>query len=145
MDLQKIDFFSLYYQITFIHYPHDRCRGNQLQLQEGDYSDLITYLSGLFGIKKIPAIEIENFRISYSSALILRSAAPGDEYIINRYPEKDERERMKSISLKVLGLSESGEITVTINWESVDFTPDPQRGMAETFIDVLDRSTFRYF
>ena len=117
----------------------------QMQLQDGDYSDLIIYLSGLFGIKKVPEIGIERFNIKYDSAVVLEGPNPGQEYQISRYPEKEERERLKCIILNVSGLIDSVDTKVSINWESVEFSPDPDIGMAEAFIDVLDCSTFRYF
>lgn len=116
-----------------------------MRLEQGDYADLITYLSGLFSIKKVPQIMIDKFVIKYKSSIVLSGWGNGQEYEISRYPDKDERERMKSLTLIVDGLLDSAESQVTLNWESVEFLPDPDFQKAEELIDVLDRSTFRYF
>lgn len=114
-------------------------------LQDGDYSDLVTYLTGLFSIKKIPEISMDQYGIKYDSAVILSGMSGDSEYRIDRYPEKDEREAVKVINLKVTGIEPDTTCDVSINWDWVRFTPDIDEKNATAFVDKLDMSTFRYF
>lgn len=114
-------------------------------LQDGDYSDLVTYLTGLFSIKKIPEISMDQYGIRYHSAVILEGMSGDSEYEIERYPEKPEREAVKLINLDVSGISPDLVCRVSINWDYVEFSPDVDERSATAFVDKLDMSTFRYF
>ena len=65
--------------------------------------------------------------------------------LAERFPEKDERDRIKFVNFDVSGLHPSQKSTVTINWDSIEIKPDLDPKSATDFVDVLDRSTFRYF
>ncbi len=114
-------------------------------LQDGDYSDLVTYLTGLFSIKKVPSIEMDQYTIKYHSTIILQGMSGDSEYEITRYPEKDEREAVKVINLEVNGISSGKARMVSINWDWVKIEPDVALKDATAFVDKLDMSTFRYF
>lgn len=114
-------------------------------LQDGDYSDLVTYLSGLFSIKRIPEISMDQYSIRYHSAVILGGMSGENEYSIESYPEKAERETVKIINLDVSGIADGIVCRVSINWDWVKFSPDVDEKDATAFVDKLDMSTFRYF
>lgn len=114
-------------------------------LKGEDYSDLVTYLTGLFSIKKIPEILIDRYRIRYASSFILEGPDTESGELVSRFPEDDERDRIKFVDFTVKGLSPSGEAKVRINWDSIEITPDIEDRVARDFVDLLDRSTFRYF
>ncbi|AKA49336.1 hypothetical protein IX51_09735 [uncultured archaeon] len=114
-------------------------------LEDGDYSDLVTYLTGLFSIKKIPEVAMDQYGIKYSSAVILQGMSGDSEYEITRYPEKDEREAVKIINLEVSGIVPDVTCKVSINWDWVSITPEIDEKDATAFVDKLDMSTFRYF
>ncbi|MCL5802552.1 MAG: hypothetical protein ACYCSA_10600 [Thermoplasmataceae archaeon] len=116
-----------------------------MKISEGDYYDLITYLTGLFGIKKIPEVSIDKYKIKFDKASIVVSADTGELCHIDRFPEKEERDKIKSLSLEVSGISPGNRMNVSINWDFVEFQPDPNVRDAREFLEVLDRSTFRYF
>lgn len=110
-----------------------------------DYSDLVTYLTGLFSIKKIPEILVDRFRIRYVSCFILEGPESTNGELAERFPENDERDRIKYVNFEVAGLHPEEKSTVTINWDSIEIEPDIDQKTAIDFVDVLDRSTFRYF
>ncbi len=110
-----------------------------------DYSDLVTYLTGLFSIKKIPEILVDKFRIKYMSCFILEGPDSPEGVLVERFPEDDERDRIKYVNFEVTGLYPAGKSTVRINWDSVEIEPEVDMKVAEDFVEVLDRSTFRYF
>lgn len=114
-------------------------------LEDGDYSDLVTYLTGLFSIKKVPEIALDQYRIKYSSAIILQGMSGESEYEIKRYPDKDEREMVKIINLEVSGIVPDLVCKVSINWDWIRISPDLDMEYATSFVDRLDMSTFRYF
>jgi|GEM_PF-1899850 hypothetical protein len=116
-----------------------------MKISEGDYYDLITYMAGLFGIKKLPEVSIDKYRIKYGKASIVKSADTGEVEHIKRFPEKHERDRIKSLSLEVSGITPGNKMNVDINWDFVEFTPETNIRDAREFLEVLDRSTFRYF
>ena len=116
-----------------------------MKISEGDYYDLITYLTGLFGIKKIPEVSIDKYKIKFGRASLIKSADTGETLNIERFPEKEERDRIKSLSLEVSGISPGNRMSVDINWDFVEFSPEPNVKDAREFLEVLDRSTFRYF
>ena len=110
-----------------------------------DYSDLVTYLTGLFSIKKIPQILVDRFMVRYTSCFILEGPDSEKGELVTRFPEDDERDRIKFVKFNVKGLHPTEESTVTINWDSIEIIPDIDIKIAKDFVDVLDRSTFRYF
>ncbi len=110
-----------------------------------DYSDLVTYLTGLFSIKKIPEILVDRFRIRYKSCFILDGPESSTGELADRFPEEDERDRIKFVNFEVSGLHHGQKSSVTINWDSIEIKPDLDIKIATDFVDVLDRSTFRYF
>ena len=92
-----------------------------MKISEGDYYDLITYIAGLFGIKKLPEVSIDKYRIKYGKASIVKSADTGEVIHIDRFPEKHERDRIKSLSLEVSGITPGNKMSVDINWDYVEF------------------------
>ena len=116
-----------------------------MQLTGEDYSDLVTYLTNLFSIKKIPEILVDRFKMRYKSCFILEGPESEKGELISRFPEDDERDRIKYVTFSVWGLHPSEEATVVINWDSIEIVPDIDLKSAHDFVDVLDRSTFRYF
>lgn len=116
-----------------------------MQITGDDYSDLVTYLTGLFSIKKIPEILVDRFRMRYLSCFVLDGPETDEGELITRFPEDDERDRIKYVNFHVTGLHPEKESIVRINWDSVDIQPDIAENVARDYIDVLDRSTFRYF
>lgn len=116
-----------------------------MQITGDDYSDLVTYLTGLFSIKKIPEILVDRFRMRYISCFVLDGPETDAGKLITRFPEDDERDRIKYVNFSVSGLHPEKNSTVRINWDSVDIEPDIDEKIANDYIDVLDRSTFRYF
>ncbi len=116
-----------------------------MQLTGEDYSDLVTYLTGLFSIKKIPEILVDRFKIRFESCFILEGPDSEAGELVKRFPEDDERDRIKYVTFNVKGLDANGDSTVTINWDYIEISPDVDEKIAHDFVDVLDRSTFRYF
>lgn len=122
-----------------------RCISAVMKITGDDYSDLVTYLTGLFSIKKIQEILVDRFRMRYESCFVLNGAETDEGALITRFPEDDERDRIKYVTFSVSGLKADTKSTVRINWDSVEITPDIDMNIARDYIDVLDRSTFRYF
>ncbi len=115
----------------------------ELQI-EGDYSDVLTYLANLFSIKRIEGVDIDRFRVSYSGCDVIRDASTGSSEHITHMPERDDVDRIKLLSLNVDGIGDS-RIQVNIGWDSVVFIGNPDGEIARYFLEVLDKSTFRYF
>lgn len=116
-----------------------------MRLTGEDYSDLVTYLTGLFSIKKIPEILIDRFLVKYVSCFILDGPESSTGELAKRFPEDDERDRIKFVNFEVTGLYPGEKSTVSINWDYIEIKPDIDMKAATDFVDVLDRSTFRYF
>ncbi len=116
-----------------------------MHLTGDDYSDLVTYLTGLFSIKKIPEILVDRFILTYNSCYILDGADSDRGELIQRFPEDDERDRIKYVVFDVRNLHPTEDSVLRINWDSIEITPDVDMKVAKDFVDVLDRSTFRYF
>lgn len=110
-----------------------------------DYSDLVTYLTGLFSIKKIQEILVDRFLMKYDSCFVLAGPESEDGELISRFPEDDERDRIKYVVFTVKGLHPTETARVRINWDSIEIEPGVDEKVAYDFVDVLDRSTFRYF
>lgn len=102
-------------------------------------------MAGLFGIKKLPEVSIDKYRIKFGKASLVKSADTGEVMHIDRFPEKHERDRIKSLSLEVSGITPGNKLNVIINWDFVEFTPEADIKAAREFLEVMDRSTFRYF
>ncbi len=130
---------------VFINVSYHVCIHERMQLTGDDYSDLVTYLTGLFSIKKIPEILVDRFLMKYNSCYILDGPDSDKGELIQRFPEDDERDRIKYVVFDVKHLHPTEDSVVRINWESIEITPDIDQKVAKDFVDVLDRSTFRYF
>lgn len=112
----------------------------------GDYSDLVTYLIGLFSIKKIPEVAMVPYSIRYVSCVLLRGMSGNREETIEGYPDRDERENVKVINLDVTGIIAPDVICrVSISWDWIKFKPEIDENDATAFVEKLDMSTFRYF
>ncbi len=111
---------------------------------EGDYADVLTYLANLYSIKKIRSVAIDRFTVSYSSAEVITDVSSGSTRTVEEMPEKDDVDRLKSIELEITGL-EDHVVTLKIGWDSVTADPVSDRDRLLYFLEVLDKSTFRYF
>lgn len=116
-----------------------------MKLTDGDYSDLVTYLTGLFQKKNMRHISIDRYGIDYHSCFVIDDLGTLDGHQSHSYPSSDEKDRIKSIRLKVTGINGRAYHIVDIGWDSVTIEPDVHPKLAREFVDVLDRSTFRYF
>ena len=114
-------------------------------LNDGDYSDLIVYLAGLFSIKKIGEISIDRYRIRYESSFIMEGNNTDRVFETRSFPENDQRDRIKSMTLSVRGMDNGNDSTVKITWDYIEIEPDVHAKAAREFVEILDRSTFRYF
>ena len=114
-------------------------------LRDGEKSELIVYLAGLYQKKQLREVTIDSYAVKYSSCVIIDSFDSNETHESMEFPEPDEKDRIKSISIRVSGLNGSGSNMIHIDWDSVSIEPDVHPRLAREFIDVLDRSTFRYF
>lgn len=111
---------------------------------EGDYSDVLSYLANLFSIKKVRSIEIDRYGITYNSCKLITNVSSGSAITISEIPERDALDRVKSIELTVSGIEE-GTVSVYVGWDSVSSESDIRIENLHTFLEILDKSTFRYF
>ncbi len=114
-------------------------------LNDGDYSDLLIYLAGLFSIKKIGEISIDKYQIRYESSFLIEGASNENGFETRNFPENNQRDKIKSMTLSVRGVDNGNDSTVKITWDYVEIEPDVNVKAAREFIEILDRSTFRYF
>ncbi len=108
---------------------------------EDDYSDVLVYLCNLFSIKRVPSITVDRYRIDFGSF----SYAESGNLAVTDFPERGSAERISRINLLVTSETFPGEVKVEFAWDHADFAGDIDRKAATEFLDVLDRSTFRYF
>lgn len=111
---------------------------------EGDYSDVLVYMARLFAIKKIREIKIDRFSVAWNAALVITDITEGATSRIVDLPDIDDVDRLKALELRVGGLTDT-EVTVTIDWDSVTVSNVDNQEIIDYFLDVLDKSTFRYF
>lgn len=111
---------------------------------EGDYADVLTYLANLYSIKKIRSIDIDRFKVSYKQCEIIMDVSSGSTRTLEEMPEREDVDRMKSMVLIVDGIEES-PVTVKLSWDSVKADQITDAGSLQYFLEILDKSTFRYF
>lgn len=116
-----------------------------MSTENEDYSDIVTYFSNLFSIKRMRTIQVDRYSISYDSCEYFSGSDINDTGRKSDFPESGDIDRIKSISLVVSGIYPDQETKVTVGWDAVEMSPDPEAKEAEEFISQLDRSTFRYF
>ncbi|MHB1709080.1 MAG: hypothetical protein ACYCT2_06365 [Thermoplasmataceae archaeon] len=116
-----------------------------MRVENDDFSDLVTYFSNLFSLKKMRRIQIDRYGISYESCEIFNGTEINDLATKSDFPDEKEIDRIRTITFSVSGINPAGETKVRISWDSVEMTPDPEKGIADDFMNRLDRSTFRYF
>ena len=116
-----------------------------MKVENDDFSDLVTYFSNLFSLKKMRRIQVDRYGISYESCEIFSGADTNDLSTKNDFPDPGEIDRIRAITFSVSGISPGRETRARISWDSVEMTPDPDKDIAEDFMNQLDRSTFRYF
>lgn len=110
-----------------------------------DYSDIVTYFSNLFRIKRIREVNIDRYSIRYKSCELFQGNDINDTCTKVDFPEQVDIDRTRSISFQVTGISLDKITEVKISWDSVEMIPTPGEKDAEEFLNLLDRSTFRYF
>lgn len=111
---------------------------------KGDFADVLIYLSQLFAKKKMNNIEIHGIHVKYLSCTMI-SSDPSTSSILNSFPPIDRIDHVDSISLLTDAGLDRSDVIVKIKWDSYEFTGNIDREKAETLIDLIDRSTFRYF
>lgn len=111
---------------------------------EGDYSDVMTYLGNLYSIKRIRTVEIDVYRITYSSSEIISDSSTGMTDSTGQIPEKDQIDRLRFLELQVEGITDVPQ-KIIIGWNSVAAPDIADRSKLLDFLEVLDKSTFRYF
>ncbi len=116
-----------------------------MKLTDGDYSDLVVYLAQLFQKKNMKVFNIDRYRIEYDSCFVIDNLDTLDGHLKAEFPKSDEIDRLKSLDLIVGGMNGNSMYRVNISWDSVTIEPDVHPKLAREFVDVLDRSTFRYF
>ena len=116
-----------------------------MKVENDDFSDLVTYFSNLFSLKKMRKIQVDRYGIFYESCEIFSGADTNDIATKSDFPDPKEIDRIRAINFSVSGIDPAGETRVRISWDCVEMTPDPERGIADDFMNQLDRSTFRYF
>ena len=110
----------------------------------GDFADVLIYLSQLFAKKKMREIEIQGIHVKYLSCTLI-GAVQKNSSILEDFPPIDKVDHVDSISLLTDAGEDKSSVQVTIKWESYEFTGKIDQERAEFLIDLIDRSTFRYF
>ena len=116
-----------------------------MKVENDDFSDLVTYFSNLFSLKKMRRIQVDRYGISYESCEIFSGADTNDLTTKNGFPDPMEIDRIRAITFSVSGINLDRETMVRVSWDCIEMTPDPDKDIAEDFMNQLDRSTFRYF
>lgn len=110
----------------------------------GDFADVLIYLSQLFAKKKMREIEIHGIHLKYVSCTLIGSDQNTSNFL-NDFPPIDKVDHVDSISLLTDAGEDKSAVPVTIKWDSYKFTGKIDKDKAELLIDLIDRSTFRYF
>jgi hypothetical protein len=110
----------------------------------GDFADVLIYLSQLFAKKKMREIEIQGIHVKYLSCTLI-GAVQKNSSILEDFPPIDKVDHVDSISLLTDAGEDKSSVQVTIKWDSYEFTGKIDQDRAEFLIDLIDRSTFRYF
>ena len=116
-----------------------------MKLTDGDYSDLVIYLANLFQKKNMKRFLIDRYTIEYYSCFVIDNLETLDGHVKTEFPEGDEIDRLRNLAITVSGINGNSSCRVEISWDSVVIEPDVHPKLAREFVDVLDRSTFRYF
>ena len=114
-----------------------------MRLQEGDYFDLVYYLSGMFAVKRMRDIPMDIFQIHYIGSEMITHPGKDETYYTEDFPGKGMQDQVKRIDLDVTCPSRNEKFHVAISWDYTDI--DPDTGTGKDFMDFLDRSTIRYF
>ena len=110
----------------------------------GDFADVLIYLSQLFAKKKMREIEIQGIHVKYLSYTLIGSDQKNSQ-ILDDFPPVDKVDHVDSITLLTNAGEDKSSVQVTIKWGSYEFTGKIDKDKGEFFIDLIDRSTFRYF
>ncbi len=111
---------------------------------EGDYSDILLYFSNLFAKNRVKSVNIDRFNMEYCEATVLVDVSNGRTEIWDDFPDKNAPDRVTSLSLLVSGLKNS-KVSLEIHNEFLRFNDDIAEPIVSYFLEVLDRSTFRFF
>ena len=110
----------------------------------GDFADILIYLSQLFAKKKMREIEIHGIHVKYLSCTLI-AIDQKNSRILEDFPPIDKVDHVDSISLLTDAGDDKSPVHVTIKWDTYEFTGRIDKDRAEFLIDLIDRSTFRYF
>ena len=110
----------------------------------GDFADVLIYLSQLFAKKKMREIEIQGILVKYVSCTVIGTDQKNSR-LLEDFPPLDRVDHVDSITLLTDAGQDKSSVSVTIKWDSYEFSGKIDRERAEFLIDLIDRSTFRYF
>ncbi len=110
----------------------------------GDFADVLIYLSQLFAKKKMREIEIQGIHVKYVSCTVIGTDQKNSR-LLEDFPPLDRVDHVDSITLLTDAGQDKSSVSVTIKWDSYEFSGKIDRERAEFLIDLIDRSTFRYF
>lgn len=111
---------------------------------KGDYSDILSYFSNLFAQNRVRRVSIDRFSLEYCSASILTDTSSMKIITTEDYPDRDAPDRVVSLRLNVSGLSYK-TVIVDMRDDCIGFSEDIEKTLKDYFLEVLDRSTFRFF
>ncbi len=109
----------------------------------GDFYDIVTYLSSLFSRKKLREVEISGYGVTYIS-FRYRPLNDPTYKCTKDFPDDNQIDKTEEISLDVSGISKK-PVRVKVSWDHYNFPPSLTSSQMNDFIASMDRSTFRYF
>ena len=110
---------------------------------EGDFYDIVVYISNLFSKQKIPEVEIAGYIVRYLSCTF-RNSIDQELIVSENFPEEEQLDKIDAVMIEVSRIV-SSPVRVSISWSDYEFSPAIPKQEAERFIDSMDRSTFRFF
>lgn len=113
---------------------------NNMKRIDQDFSETLIYLSNLFGKKNMRAFDFNGFPIEFIDKEVITG---NSRTVSSDLPLAGED--VVAIKLRVLGLNGREWEEVKIQNDAVISRGSVNAELLNDFIDVLERSTFRYF
>ncbi|MGP6239127.1 hypothetical protein ACNF40_01760 [Cuniculiplasma sp. SKW4] len=109
---------------------------------EGDYSNITTYFGQMLSIKKLREFDLHTFHLYFEGYQRIIDADRGLTGFSKDFPDSKNVDRI--VYIEFTASTGSKCFSFKIGWDYAEFEGIDEKS-SQSFMDLLDQSTFRFF
>ncbi|MHB1440302.1 MAG: hypothetical protein ACYCSO_09085 [Cuniculiplasma sp.] len=111
--------------------------------KSGDFSNIMEYFSRMLAVQQRRTFPLHDYTFTFLNHIVISDADSGKIVENESFPDKDNMDRIKTISFLVSGINM--EFTLHIGWDSFKVSLKSGTLQFDKFVEMIDQSTFRFF